>query len=225
MESFLKLFGSQSSELYSHMEDGGEFFLIFARLADVIREFIKEHSTDGEFYSPRPWILVSRRALIAESAQLSPPCVILEGAQIRHCALLRGSCFIGRDSVVGNSCEIKNSILFDGACAPHFNYVGDSILGARAHLGAGVILSNLKSDGSDVTVRIGGSIISSGRRKLGALIGDDAEIGCGAVLNPGTVIGANATVYPLLSVRGYVPDNSILKSTAPLVICDKEERL
>lgn len=156
-------------------------------------------------------VWVAHSAVVAESAYLGAPCIIDEDAEVRHCAYIRGSAIVGRGAVVGNSCELKNCILFDGAQVPHFNYVGDSILGYRAHLGAGAVTSNVKGDRSNVTVKAD-EPIPTGRYKLGAMVGDGAEIGCGAVLNPGCVIGRRTQVYPLVSVRGVLPPNCIAKS-------------
>ncbi len=157
-------------------------------------------------------IYVSRYATVAPTASLHGPCLIEAGAQIRHGAYLRGGVLVGRDAVVGNSCELKNCILFDGAAVPHFNYVGDSILGHRAHLGAGAITSNVKGDRSPVTVRLEQRAIPTGMTKLGAMVGDAAEVGCNAVLNPGTILGVGARIYPLSCVRGYVPPGVIYKA-------------
>ena len=156
-------------------------------------------------------IWISRRATVAESACLNAPCIIEEGAVIRHGAYLRGGVMVGRGAVVGNSCELKNCLLFDGVQVPHFNYVGDSILGHRAHLGAGAITSNVKGDRSAVSIRIGDGLHPTGLRKLGAMLGDGVEVGCNAVLNPGTVIGIGARVYPLSNVRGFVPAHTVCK--------------
>lgn len=156
-------------------------------------------------------VFVHKSAKIAATAQVCAPCIIGEGSEIRHCAFIRGSALIGKYCVVGNSTEIKNSVLFDGVQVPHFNYVGDSILGRGAHLGAGAITSNVKSDRSPVDVRDGQNVIHTNLIKLGAMVGDYAEIGCNSVLNPGAVVGRGATVYPLSSVRGTVPENCIYK--------------
>lgn len=156
-------------------------------------------------------IWVARDADIAPTAFIAGPCIIDRGAQLRHGAFIRGRAVIGKGCVVGNSTEIKNSILMDGAQAPHFNYVGDSVLGCRAHIGAGVVTSNIKCDKTPVAVAYPGGRLHTGLRKLGAMIGDGAEIGCGSVLCPGTVVGREATVYPLCRVRGYVPGGHILK--------------
>ena len=153
-----------------------------------------------------------KSAIIAPSAYLGESVIIGARTEVRHCAFIRGSTLIGEGCVVGNSTEIKNSVLFDGVQAPHFNYVGDSILGYKSHLGAGAVTSNVKSDKSAITAHMCGVKAVTGLKKLGALVGDYAEIGCGSVLNPGSVIGRGASVYPLCSVRGYVPPDSIFKS-------------
>lgn len=157
-------------------------------------------------------VWVHRTARVAPTACLLSPCVIGANTEVRHGAYVRGNVLIGENCVVGNSTEIKNSILFDGVKAPHFNYVGDSILGFNAHLGAGTILSNVKSDRSFITVRADDKSWQTGLRKLGSLIGDYAEIGCNCVLNPGVVVGRGATVYPLSMVRGCVSENCIWKN-------------
>lgn len=162
-------------------------------------------------------VWVSKSARVAKNATVMPPCIIGAETEIRQCAFIRGSVLIGKGCVVGNSSEVKNSILFDRVQIPHFNYVGDSILGYSAHLGAGAVTSNVKSDKSDVCVTHDGVRRSVGRYKLGALIGDFAEIGCGAVLCPGTIIGRNTTVYPLSLVRGTVPGDSIYKSAENII--------
>lgn len=164
------------------------------------------------FDHPASDIWIAKSAKVAPSASIEGPTIIGEGAEIRHCAYIRGSALIGAGAVVGNSTEIKNAILFDGAQVPHFNYVGDSILGHRAHLGAAAILSNFRSDGGNITVRAGELSLQTGLRKVGAFVGDFGEIGAGAVLNPGTTVGRRAMVYPLNSVRGYVPEQHIYKA-------------
>jgi NDP-sugar pyrophosphorylase family protein len=156
-------------------------------------------------------VLIGENVKISPLSVIEPPAIIGEGTEIRPGAYLRGNVIIGKKCVIGNSTEIKNSILFDHVDAPHYNYIGDSILGNGAHMGAGVIASNLKSDKSNVTVR-GQRSYETGLRKMGAILGDGAEIGCGTVLNPGTVIGKNTSVYPLSSVRGIIEECSIVKS-------------
>lgn len=159
-----------------------------------------------------PGVWVARTAKVAPTAYLGAPCVIGEEAVVRHAAFIRGVALVGRGAVVGNSVELKNCILFDEVQVPHFNYVGDSLLGYRAHMGAGAVISNIKSDKSTVRIRIGEEVWDTGYQKCGALIGDYAEIGCQCVLNPGTVIGRHAQIYPLSGVRGYVPSDHIYKS-------------
>ena len=165
--------------------------------------------------SPQVW--VHRTASVAPTAFLGAPCIIGPGTEVRHCAFVRAPALVGKNCVVGNSTELKNVILFDEVQVPHYNYVGDSILGWRAHMGAGAVTSNVKSDKTPVTVRCGEEAAATGLPKLGAMLGDEAEIGCHAVLNPGTVVGRCSNVYPLTSVRGTVPAHSICKSTNEMV--------
>lgn len=170
-----------------------------------------------EYFSPRSDVYIHKSAYVAPSAYINGPCIIGENSEIRHCAFIRGNVLMGKNCVVGNSTEVKNSILFDGVQVPHYNYVGDSILGYKAHLGAGAITSNVKSDKTDIKVRINGNTVDTGLKKFGALVGDYAEVGCGSVLNPGTVIMRNTNIYPLISVRGFVPPDSIVKSGTVIV--------
>lgn len=162
-------------------------------------------------------IWIAKSASIADSASITGPCIIDAGAQIRHCAFIRGNAIIGKGAVVGNSCEIKNSLLFDEVEVPHYNYVGDSVLGYRAHLGAGAITSNIKNDKKDVVIKFPLGQIETGLRKLGAVVGDGVQVGCNTVLNPGTVIGKNTRIYPLNSVRGWVDENSIYKQEGNVI--------
>lgn len=180
-------------------------------LADFIRG-LGERLSEAEYDRLGEDVWVSKNAKVAPSACIFGPCVIGAGSEVRHGAFIRGAALVGANCVVGNSVELKNCILFDGAQVPHFNYVGDSILGYRAHMGAGAITSNIKSDKTPVVIRYGKESVQTGRRKLGALLGDCVEVGCNSVLNPGTVIGAESQIYPLSSVRGYVEENSIYKS-------------
>ncbi len=161
-------------------------------------------------------IWVAKTAKIAPTAFLSGPLIICPGAEVRHCAFIRGSAIVGSGSVVGNSTELKNSIIFQNAQVPHYNYIGDSILGYKAHLGAGAITSNLKSDKSIVTVPEDEGRINTELKKFGAIVGDNVEVGCNSVLNPGTVIGRGTTVYPLSMVRGTIPANSIYKKAGEI---------
>lgn len=165
---------------------------------------------------------LAKSAKIFSSAYISSPCIIDEHSEVRHCAFIRGSAIIGKNCVVGNSTEVKNSIILDNVQIPHYNYIGDSILGYHSHLGAGAITSNVKSDKSLVSVRTENGTIETGLRKFGAMIGDFTEIGCNSVLCPGTVIGKNCTVYPLSLVRGCIEENSIFK--APDNIVRKSEK-
>lgn len=185
-----------------------------------ISDFIKElgPTLDPEIFEQRGEdIWVAKSANIFESAYLHGPLIIDENAEVRQCAFIRGSAIVGKNAVVGNSTELKNSILFNGVQTPHYNYVGDSILGAKSHTGAGVITSNLKSDKSLVTVNLNGEKVETGVKKFGAMLGDNVEVGCNSVLNPGTVVGKNTNIYPLSSVRGYVPENSIFKNKDNIV--------
>lgn len=165
--------------------------------------------------APRVWVHVS--AKVAPSAYLGAPCIIDEGAEVRQCAFVRGSAYVGKGCVVGNSTELKNVILFDGVQVPHYNYVGDSILGYKSHMGAGAVTSNVKSDKTLVVVKNGEERFETGLKKFGAMLGDCVEVGCNSVLNPGTVIGKNTNVYPLSCVRGVVPAGSIYKTGGVIV--------
>ena len=162
-------------------------------------------------------ILIGENVEIADSAHIDGRCIICHGAVIRHGAYIRGDVILGEGTTLGNSSEAKNSILMKGAQAPHFNYVGDSILGEKAHLGAGAICSNLRSDGQNVKIKLGSEYIESGMRKLGAILSDGVEVGCGTVLCPGTIIGKSATVYPLTMTRGYYPQDSIIKNDGSVI--------
>ncbi len=182
---------------------------------DGIRDFILSlgPTLDPErFMQVSEGIWIARSASVAPTASVTGPCIIDEEAEIRHCAYIRGSVIVGRKAVVGNSCELKNCILFDGAQVPHFNYAGDSILGYKSHMGAGAVTSNVKSDKSPVAVKASGETIATGRKKLGAMLGDGAEIGCHAVLCPGSIVGRNSRIYPLSRVRGVIPADFIFKS-------------
>ena len=185
---------------------------LLPHLGDLIHTVI-ESGLDG-YELLYGGVLVGKGARIAPSARIEAPAIIGRGCEIRHCAYLRGSVLLGDGCVVGNSSEVKNSVMMDGAQAPHFNYVGDSILGMRAHLGAGAVCSNLRSDGKRVSIRTQNGTIETGMRKLGAILADGVEIGCGAVLCPGTVISKSTFVYPLTVARGFYPHESIVKDTA-----------
>ena len=162
-------------------------------------------------------IWVAKNAKIAPTAYINGPAIIGKNAEIRHCAFIRGNAIVGENAVVGNSTELKNVILFNNVQVPHYNYVGDSILGYKSHMGAGSITSNVKSDKKLVVVKNGDKKIETGLKKFGAMIGDNVEVGCGSILNPGSVIGKNSNIYPLSSVRGFVKANSIYKKQGEIV--------
>ena len=166
----------------------------------------------GEYDQPAPNVWVHKTAKVFPSAYLGAPCIIGPETEVRHCAFIRGSALVGANCVVGNSVELKNVILFDNVQTPHYNYVGDSILGYKSHMGAGSITSNVKSDKTLVVVKNGVERIETGRKKFGAILGDHVEVGCNSVLNPGTVIGRNTSIYPTSSVRGAIPADSIFKA-------------
>ena len=174
--------------------------------------------TLGEDYSEiSPQVWVHKTAKVAPTAFLGGPCIIGAGTEVRHCAFIRGSALVGENCVVGNSVELKNVILFDNVQVPHYNYVGDSILGYRSHMGAGSLTSNVKSDKTLVVVKDGVEQIPTGLKKMGAMLGDFVEVGCNSVLNPGTVIGRRTNIYPTSCVRGVVPEDSIFKTGGVVV--------
>ena len=184
-----------------------------------IKEFILQlGSTLGSDYqevSPQVW--VHKTATVAPTAFLGAPCIIGAGTEVRHCAFVRGSALVGENCVVGNSVELKNVIIFDNVQVPHYNYVGDSILGFKSHMGAGSLTSNVKSDKTLVVVKDGQEQMPTGLKKFGAMLGDFVEVGCNSVLNPGTVIGRHTNIYPTSCVRGVVPANSIWKNGGVVV--------
>ena len=191
-------------------------------IPDVKRIILSLGENLGEDYnqiSENVW--VHKTAKIAPTAFIGSPCIIGEGTEVRHCAFIRGSALVGKNCVVGNSTEVKNAILFDNVQVPHYNYVGDSVLGYKSHLGAGAVTSNVKSDKTLVRVKNGEEIIDTGLKKFGAMVGDNVEVGCNSVLNPGTVIGKNSRVYPLSRVRGVVRENSIFKSEGNIVTMEE----
>lgn len=165
-----------------------------------------------EYTETAPQVWVHRTAKVAPTAYLGAPCIIGANTEVRHCAFVRGSALVGENCVVGNSVELKNVILFDNVQVPHYNYVGDSILGYKSHMGAGSLTSNVKSDKTLVVVKNGDEQIPTGLKKFGAMLGDFVEVGCNSVLNPGTVIGPHSNIYPTSCVRGVVPENSIWKT-------------
>lgn len=162
-------------------------------------------------------VWIAKTASVAPTAYINGPAIIGKNAEVRHCAFIRGNAIVGEGAVVGNSTELKNVVLFNKVQVPHYNYVGDSILGYKSHMGAGSITSNVKSDKKLVVVKTPEGEIETGMKKFGAMIGDEVEVGCGSVLNPGTVVGSHSNIYPLSSVRGYVPGNSIYKKQGEVV--------
>ena len=183
-------------------------FEVLSSIESYIIELGNDLDDSYEEVDENVW--VAKDASVASSALIVGPCIIDHGAEIRHNAYIRGNVIIGKNVVLGNSCEVKNSILFDDVKVPHFNYVGDSIIGYKVHLGAGVIISNLKSDESMVVIK-GDISLNTNLRKVGAFLGDNVFVGCNSVLNPGTVIGVNTSIYPLSNVRGVISSNVIVK--------------
>ncbi len=192
---------------------------ILPEISDFILE-LGPRLAEDEYDKIGDNIWIAKSAKVADNASITGPAIIGKDAEIRHCAYIRGNAIVGEGAVVGNSTELKNVILFNEVQVPHYNYVGDSVLGYKAHMGAGSITSNVKSDKTLVSISCGVEKIPTNIKKVGALIGDYVEVGCNAVLNPGSVIGKNSSIYPLTMVRGYIPENSICKSTN--VIISKE---
>lgn len=173
--------------------------------------------SEEEYEKKGDCIWIAKSAQVFESAYINGPCIIGKEAQVRHCAFIRGNAIVGEGAVVGNSTELKNVILFNKVQVPHYNYVGDSILGYKAHMGAGSITSNVKSDKKPIVIKGADAPIEIGLKKIGAFLGDEVEIGCGSVLNPGTIIGKQSNIYPLSSVRGFVQARSIYKKQGEIV--------
>ena len=185
-----------------------------------LKEFIRTLGASlprEEYAEIAPEVWVHKTANVAPSALIAGPTEIGAKTEVRHCAFIRGSALVGEGCVVGNSTEIKNAVIFDGVQIPHYNYVGDSILGSRSHMGAGVVASNFRSDKGNVAVHDGETRIETGLRKLGAILGDGADVGCNSVLCPGSVVGRDSIIYPLSRVRGFVPERSILKGNGLIV--------
>ena len=189
---------------------------LLSRISGFILE-LGEKLPKDRFTEVKEHVSIANSATVAPSAFINGPAIIDEEAEIRHCAFIRGNAIVGAGAVVGNSTELKNVILFNKVQVPHYNYVGDSILGFKAHMGAGSITSNVKSDKTLVVVKNGQEKIETGLKKFGAMLGDHVEVGCNSVLNPGTVIGRNSNVYPTSMVRGYVPEGSIYKKQGEIV--------
>lgn len=213
IENYLDLSKTIASEIFSGLTYPWE---ALPKIKDFILNLGPKLPKD-EFEEIKENVWVSKEAVIADSAFIAGPTIICKGTEIRHCAFIRGSVIVGENCVVGNSTELKNAILFNNVQVPHFNYIGDSILGFKAHFGAGSIVSNVKSDKSNVSVLINGSKTDTGLRKFGAIVADYVEIGCNAVLNPGTIIGRNSNVYPTSMVRGVIGENMIFKAQNNIV--------
>ena len=187
---------------------------------DDIKPFILklgESLSPDEYDHPSEGVWIAKDAKVFPSAYIGSPCIIDHEAELRHCAFIRGSAIVGKGAVVGNSTELKNVVLFDKVQVPHYNYVGDSVLGYKAHMGAGSITSNVKSDKTLVVIKEPGKPIPTGRKKVGAMLGDNVEVGCNSVLNPGTVIGRESNVYPTSCVRGVIPPRHIYKDKDNIV--------
>ena len=189
---------------------------VFNTLEDFIMEIGPKLPKD-KFEQKGDNIWIAKSADIAPTATINGPCIIGKDTEVRPGAFIRGNAIVGENCVVGNSTELKNVILFNNVQVPHYNYVGDSILGYKSHMGAGSITSNVKSDKSDVVIKYEGDKIATGLRKMGAILGNYVEVGCNSVLNPGTIIGSNTNIYPLSSVRGYIPKGSIYKNKGNIV--------
>ncbi len=201
--------------------DGCEFaWEALKKIKDHLKERLKpalHNRCEGDAFVG-PDVFIGEGTVVEDGAMIKGPAIIGRHCRIRHNAYIREDVLIGDDCVIGNSCELKNALLFNGSQAPHFNYVGDSILGHKAHLGAGVVLSNFKAFPGNVTVELDGKPFDTGLRKFGALLGDGADVGCNAVLNPGSIVGRGAVIYPGVSWRGYLPANSIAKNRAAVEV-------
>ena len=189
---------------------------VLPKIGSFIMELGKTLSED-EYEKRGENIWLAKSASVAPTAYINGPAIIGKDAEVRHCAFIRGNAIVGEGAVVGNSTELKNVILFNKVQVPHYNYVGDSVLGFKSHMGAGSITSNVKSDKKLVVVKTPDGMIETGMKKFGAMLGDEVEVGCGSVLNPGTVVGSHSNIYPLSSVRGYVPGGSIYKKQGEVV--------
>ena len=212
----INLFSLEETNAKNLLEQFEYPWEVLPRISDFIIKIGK--TLDTKIYkevSENVWI--AKNAKIASTAYIQGPAIIGENTEIRHCAYIRGNAIVGNNCVVGNSTELKNVILFNNVQVPHYNYVGDSILGYKSHMGASSITSNVKSDKKLVVVKNGDKAIETGLKKFGAMIGDNVEVGCGSVLNPGTIIGKNTNIYPLSSVRGVIRQNSIYKNQNEII--------
>lgn len=191
-------------------------FEVLPKIKDYIIALQSKLNKD-EFNEISEGVFVHKTATVAPTAFIGAPCIIDAQTEVRHCAFIRGSALVGKNCVVGNSVELKNVVIFDNVQVPHYNYVGDSVLGYKSHMGAGSITSNVKSDKSLVVINVNGEKVETGLKKMGAVLGDFVEVGCNSVLNPGTIIGRHSNIYPTSSVRGFVPENSIYKTKCEIV--------
>ncbi len=213
VEDLLNLEETIGSEIFAQVEYPWE---VLPKIGGFINELGK--TLDRSIYEEvEEGIWIAKSAKVAKSAHIDGPAIIGENTEVRHCAFIRGNALIGNNCVVGNSTEIKNVILFNNVQVPHYNYVGDSILGYKSHLGAGSITSNVKSDKKLVRVKVGNTIVDTGLKKFGAILGDRVEVGCGTVLNPGSVVGRDSDIYPLSMIRGVLSANSIYKCQGEVV--------
>lgn len=213
IENMLDLAHTEAAELFAGHTYPWE---VLPKIKAFILKFGAALSEE-EYLHPAEDVWIHKSAVVFPSAYIAGPCIIGAETEVRHCAFIRGSAFIGRHCVVGNSTELKNVVLFDNVQVPHYNYVGDSVLGYKSHMGAGSITSNVKSDKMLVKVHFGDEDAETGFKKFGAMLGDEVEVGCGSILNPGTVVGRNTNIYPLSSVRGAVPSGSIFKKQGDVV--------
>ena len=212
------LFNYDECTVKDELKKYDEPWKIVSHISEIVETKIK--TLDKKDYLVEGNVYIHKTCRVDKNCHIDGPCVIGENTELRPGAFIRGNVIVGNNCVIGNSCELKNSIVFNEAQIPHFNYVGDSIIGYKAHLGAGAITSNLKSDRSNIKIKDSSEVIDTNLQKFGALVGDCAEVGCNTVLNPGTVIGKNTTIYPLSLVRGVVKENSIYKG--PNNIIDKK---
>ena len=210
-----ELFGDNDSLAAPLLESVTYPFEALGKISDFIKKI--GPTLDTSVYEQKGEdIWIAKSAKVAPSASVTGPCIIGERTEVRHCAFIRGNALVGNDCVVGNSTELKNVVLIGTVQVPHYNYVGDSILGFHSHMGAGSITSNVKSDKTLVVIKSGDEKLPTGLKKMGAILGDFVEVGCGSVLNPGTVIGKNTNIYPLSMVRGVIPENSIYKKSGEI---------
>lgn len=197
-------------------EDNDKFYEIISKIKDYVIK-LGNRLDKTKYIEVEKEIWIANNAKVDNSAKIEAPCIIDEESEIRHCAYIRGGVIVGKKCVIGNSCELKNCIIFDNCQIPHFNYIGDSIMGYHSHIGAGVIVTNLKSDKTNITIKFDNEVIETGLRKMGSIIGDNVEIGCNSTLFPGTIIYSNTNIYPLTRVRGVIPKDSIVKSEKEII--------